>query len=89
MPWSKAMCAALRLRKPRPTSPPRIAKTLAGGPAVDPLVCDLFANVQLRPENKVDFERVAEIGDLGFSEFCGGCGFRWSYSWSSPAADSP
>jgi hypothetical protein len=63
------MCAALRLRKPRPTSPPRIAKTLAGGPAADLLFCDLFANVQLRPEQKVDLERVVEIRDLGFSDF--------------------
>jgi hypothetical protein len=64
MPWSKAMCAALLLREPRPTSPPRVAKTLASGPAADPLFCDLFADVHLHLEHEA-----VEIGDLGFSEF--------------------
>jgi hypothetical protein len=69
MRWSKVMCAALLLRQPRPTSPPRVAKTLASGPAVDPLCCDLFANVHLHLEYEVDLERDVEVGDLGFSEF--------------------
>jgi hypothetical protein len=69
MRWSKVMWAALLWRQPRPTSPLRVARTLASGPAVDPLCCDLFANVHLHLEYELDLEREVEVGDLGFSEF--------------------
>jgi len=56
--------------EPRPTSPPRSAKTLASGPVADSLCCDLFADVHLYLEREVDLERVVvEIRDLGFSGF--------------------
>ena len=63
------MCAALLSRQPRPTSPSRVAKTLASGRVADPLFCDLFADVHLHLEYEVDLERDVEVGDLGFSEF--------------------
>jgi hypothetical protein len=69
MRWSKAMCAAVLLRQPRPTSPPRVAKTLASARVAGPLCCDLFANVHLHLEYEVDLEKDVEVGDLGFSEF--------------------
>jgi hypothetical protein len=63
------MCLALRMRKPRPTSLPRMAKTLASRPAAGPLFCDLFANVHLHLGSEADLERVVDIGDSGFSWF--------------------
>jgi hypothetical protein len=69
MPWSKAMCSTLRMRKPRPTSTPQVAKTLASARVAGPLFCDLFANVHLHLEYEVDLERDVEVGDLGFSGF--------------------
>jgi hypothetical protein len=61
--------------------PPRNSETLPNGPAADALVCDVPANLHSHLEHGVDLERVVEIRDLRFSEFCGGCGFRWSYWW--------
>jgi hypothetical protein len=57
-------------------SPPRIWKTLASGPAADALCCDVPANLHSHLEHQVDLERVVEVRDSGFSECCGGCGFR-------------
>jgi hypothetical protein len=68
MPWSKAIRLASLLREPRPTLPPRMAKTLVSRPAAGPLFCDLF-NVHLYLGSEVDLERVVEIGDSGFSRF--------------------
>jgi hypothetical protein len=53
----------------RPMSPSRVAETLAGGLAADPLCCDLLANVHLRLEHESDLKRVVEIGGLRFSGF--------------------
>jgi hypothetical protein len=50
-------------------SPSRVAETLAGGLAADPLCCDLLANVHLRLEHESDLKRVVEIGGLRFSGF--------------------
>jgi hypothetical protein len=84
--WSNPMCATLR--KPGTMSPSPISQTLANGLAADSLVCDVHANPHRHLKDEVDLERVVEIGDFGFSEFWGGCGFRWSYSWSLPWEDS-
>jgi hypothetical protein len=64
------------LPKPVPTSPPRICKTLANGPAADALSCEVPANLYSHLEHEVDLVRVVELRDLEFSELCGGCGFR-------------
>jgi hypothetical protein len=50
------------LREPGPTSPSRVAETLANGLAADPRFCDLLANVHLHLEHEVDLDRVVEIG---------------------------
>src|SRR5262249_26979483 len=57
--WSYTVCAALR--EPGPTSPSRVAETLANGLAADPLFCDLLANLRLHLEHEVDLDRVIEI----------------------------
>jgi hypothetical protein len=60
------MCSALRLREPRPTSPPRVTKALASARVAGPLFCDLFANVHLYLEYEVDLEKDVEVGDSRF-----------------------
>jgi hypothetical protein len=75
--WSKAVCATLG--QPGPMSPSRAAETLANGLAADLFFCDVLANLHLHLEHKVDLEKGGEIRDLRFSDFCGGCGFHWSY----------
>lgn len=57
--WSDTVRKALR--EPGPMSPARVAETLAGGLAADPLFCDLLANLALHLEHEVDLDRVVEV----------------------------
>ncbi len=57
--WSATVCA--ELAEPVPTSPARVAETLANGLAADPLFCDLLANLHLHLEHEVAVERVVDI----------------------------
>jgi len=57
--WSNTVCG--ELAEPGPTSPARVAETLANGLAADPLFCDLLANLHLHLEHEVDIERVVDI----------------------------
>lgn len=57
--WSDTVCE--RLHEPGPMSPTRVAATLAGGLAADPLFCDLLANLHLHLEHEVDLDRVVEV----------------------------
>ncbi|BBZ46028.1 transcriptional regulator [Mycobacterium parmense] len=57
--WSERVCADLG--EPGPTSPTRVAETLANGLAADPLFCDLLANLHLHLEHEVDADRVVDI----------------------------
>ena len=50
-----------KLAESGPTSPSRIAETLANALADDPLFCDLLANLHLHLEHEVDAERVIEV----------------------------
>jgi hypothetical protein len=58
----KAACATLS--KPSPMSPPRMAKTIANGLAVDLFFCDALASLHLRLEHRVDPEGVVEVREL-------------------------
>jgi AcrR family transcriptional regulator len=57
--WSNTVCE--KLAEPGPTSPSRVAETLANGLAADPLFCDLLANLHLHLEQEVDVDRVVEV----------------------------
>lgn len=57
--WSATVCVALR--EPGPMSPARVAATLTGGLAADPLFCDMLANLHLHLEHEVDAEHVVEV----------------------------
>jgi AcrR family transcriptional regulator len=57
--WSNTVCD--KLDEAAPTSPSRVAETLANGLADDPLFCDLLANLHLHLEHEVDIDRVVEI----------------------------
>ena len=57
--WSNTVCD--KLGESAPTSPSRVAETLANGLADDPLFCDLLANLHLHLEHEVDIDRVVEI----------------------------
>lgn len=57
--WSDTV--SQRLRELGPTSPSRVAETLASALAADPLFCDLLANLHLHLEHEVDLDRVVEI----------------------------
>jgi hypothetical protein len=58
VPWSKAVCAALR--KPGPTSLSRVTETLASdlaaGPLFGYLFFDLLDNLHLDPQHQLDLE---------------------------------
>jgi len=57
--WSETVCE--QLDDPGPTSPERVAETLANGLVADPLFCDLLANLHLHLEHEVDIEKVVGI----------------------------
>ncbi|HUH68039.1 MAG TPA: TetR family transcriptional regulator [Mycobacterium sp.] len=57
--WSATVCE--KLGEPGPMSASRVAETLAGGLAADPLFCDLIANLHLHLEHEVKVERVVEV----------------------------
>jgi hypothetical protein len=57
----------------------RVAETLAKDLAADPFFGDVLASLHLHPKRQVDLQRAVELRELAFSEFCGGCGSRWSY----------
>jgi AcrR family transcriptional regulator len=57
--WSDTVCEELGALGP--TSPARVAGILANGLAVDPLFCDLLANLHLHLEHEVHVERVVEL----------------------------
>jgi len=59
------MCA--NLRKPDPMSLTRVPRTSAKHLAVDPLSCEVLANLQ--PYLKHDLEKLVEMGGLRFSRF--------------------
>ncbi|QLL08142.1 TetR family transcriptional regulator [Mycobacterium vicinigordonae] len=56
--WSATVCE--KLAEPGAMTPARVAETLANGLAVDPLFCDLLANLHLHLEHEVQIERVVE-----------------------------
>ena len=58
----KAACGMLS--EPSPMSPPRAAKTLANGLAVDLFFCDVLASLHRHLQHRVDLEGVVEIPDL-------------------------
>jgi hypothetical protein len=65
--WLKA--AFGMFSEPSPMPPPRAAKTLANGLAVDPFFGDVLASPHLHLQHKVDLEGVVEVRDLRFSGF--------------------
>ena len=63
--WSNTVYADFR--KPAPMSLTRVPRTSAKHLAVDPLSCEVLAN--LHPYLKHDLEKLVEMGRLRFSEF--------------------
>lgn len=57
--WSAGVCAALS--EPGPMTPARVAATLTGGLAADPLFCDMLANLHLHLQHEVEPGRVVEV----------------------------
>jgi hypothetical protein len=54
----------------------QVANALANSLAADAPFCDMLACLHLHLKSQMDLERVVEIREFPFSDFCGGCGSR-------------